>query len=165
MFAGRSLSRRRKLQIPRCTRDDNKVASFFAASEWRVSIRTNNFYSRPTKAQTVSCRLTSRSNSVANGKNNHPRPSLCGRPEQPSTPEAIRLLRILLSQRTANLQAITQAIESDLGLTVRIFELAARMPATVPPGVFDISEIVVHLGLKQLRAMICHYPRNSAMTS
>jgi len=102
---------------------------------------------------------------VANAKNNTSRLSLRAREEQQAAPEAIGHLRTLLSQRTANLQAITDAIENDIGLTVRLYRLAAQLPATVPPGVFDISEIVVHLGIKQLRAMVSHYPRNSAMTS
>jgi len=102
---------------------------------------------------------------VANEKNNTSRLPLRVREEQQAAPEALGHLRALLSQQTANLQAITAAIENDLGLTVRLYRLAAQLPATVPPGVFDISEIVVHLGIKQLRAMVSNYPRNSAMTS
>lgn len=71
----------------------------------------------------------------------------------PAAPEAVRLLRVLLCQQPADLQAITEAIESDLGLTARLFQLAARQPGTVPAGVFNVSEIVVHLGLKKLRTI------------
>jgi HD-like signal output (HDOD) protein len=96
---------------------------------------------------------------VANGEKNYSQLSICGRQGVPSAsvppgPEAVGLLRTLLSDRTPNLQAITAAIESDVGLVVRLFQTAAQFPGTVPPGVFDISEIVVHLGIKNLRAMI-----------
>jgi len=94
---------------------------------------------------------------VANGKNNHSQLSICSRRSLPVAPETVALLRTLLSQQTADLQAITQAIESDLSLTVRLFQLAAQQPGTVPPDTFDISEIVVHLGVKKLRAMISRH--------
>ncbi|MGA8153910.1 MAG: HDOD domain-containing protein [Terriglobales bacterium] len=105
---------------------------------------------------------------MANEKNNFPHLSISGRQKHPpvsAAPDAVGLLRTLLSRQTADLQAITQAIESDFGLTVQLFQLASELPATVPPGVFEISEIVVHLGLRQLRTMISHYPRNAALTS
>ena len=93
---------------------------------------------------------------MANEKNNLPQLAICGGRDHtlPAAPEAVALLRTLLSQPTADLQAITQTIESDLSLTVRLFQLAAQQPGTVPAGVFDISEIVVHLGLKKLKAMM-----------
>lgn len=93
---------------------------------------------------------------MANEKNNHSQLSICGRRDHslPAAPESVALLRTLLSQPTADLHAITQAIESDLVLTIQLFQLSAQQPGTVPPGVFDISEIVVHLGCKKLRAMI-----------
>ena len=93
---------------------------------------------------------------MENKKNNLPQLSICGGRDHslPATPEAVALLRMLLSQPTTDLQAITQAIESDLALTIQIFQLAAQQPGTVPPGVSDISEIVVHLGRKKLQAMI-----------
>jgi HD-like signal output (HDOD) protein len=107
---------------------------------------------------------------VANEKNNHSQLSICRRRDVapapvPAAPETIALLRTLLSQPAADLHAITQAFESDLGLTVRLFQLAAQQPGTVPPGVFDISEIVVHLGLKKVRAMISrNIPVQSQLT-
>jgi len=107
---------------------------------------------------------------VANGKNNHPQLSICGRQglssaSMPVAPEAVGLLRTLLSQPAADLHAITQVIESDLGLTVRLLQLAAQQPGTVPADVFDISQIVVHLGLKKLRAMTSPIRRPSAFLS
>jgi c-di-GMP-related signal transduction protein len=93
---------------------------------------------------------------VANGKNNYPELSICVPQAHSSAaaPEAVGLLRTLLSEQPADLQAITQTIESDLSLTVQLFHLAGQRPGTVPPGVSDISEIVVHLGRKNLKAMI-----------
>lgn len=93
---------------------------------------------------------------MANGNNNHPELSICDRPHYslPVAPEAAALLRTLLSQQTADLQAITETIESDLGLTIQLYQLAAQQPGMVPVGVFEVSEVVVHLGLKRLRTMI-----------
>ena len=104
---------------------------------------------------------------MANGKNNYPQLSICSRHDYSLAvaPEAFGLLRALLSQPTADLHAITEAIESDLGLTVRLFRLAAQQPGAVPAGVFDISEIVVHLGLKRLRAMASPIRRAPASLS
>lgn len=73
----------------------------------------------------------------------------------PVSAEAAGRLRALLSQPILNLQAVTEAIQSDLELTLRLFQFAAQRPATVPCSAVDISEIVVHLGRQNLRAMIC----------
>ena len=93
--------------------------------------------------------------------------SLSKREGQFSTPvsgEAAGRLRMLLSQPTLNLQAITEAIQSDLELTLRLFYFAAQWPATVPFRSADISEIVVHLGRQNLRVMICQRVQGSYPT-
>jgi HD-like signal output (HDOD) protein len=72
----------------------------------------------------------------------------------PVSQEAAGVVRMLLSQPAADLQAITDAIQSDLGLTIRLFHLAAQKPDAVPRGTLEISEIVVHLGRKNLEAII-----------
>ena len=91
---------------------------------------------------------------MANGSSNAPQLSICNRRGNPAKPDAVGRLRLLLSQPTADLQAITTTIETDLGLTIRLLQCAWEQPGMVPPGTSDISEIVVHLGLQKLKAMI-----------
>ena len=91
---------------------------------------------------------------MANGTSNAPQLSICNRRSNPAKPDAVGRLRLLLSQPTADLQAITSTIENDLGLTIRLLQCAWEQPGMVPAGTSDISEIVVHLGLQKLKAMI-----------
>jgi len=76
----------------------------------------------------------------------------------PAFPEALLLLRTLLDERFADLRAITETIRGDVGLTVSALQLAADEPDVVPAEVLNISEIVVHLGLENLRTMISSIP-------
>ena len=91
---------------------------------------------------------------MADGTSNAPELSLCNRRSNPAKPDAVGRLRLLLSQPSADLQAITSTIENDLDLTIRLLQCAWEQPGMVPPGTSDISEIVVHLGLQKLKAMI-----------
>jgi len=73
-------------------------------------------------------------------------------------PESLGLLRTLLSAPVPDLQAITDAIRGDVGLTVEVLRQAAEQPDTEPANVLNLAEIVVHLGLEKLRAVISKTP-------
>ena len=68
-------------------------------------------------------------------------------------PDSLVLLQILLAEPVPDLQAVADTVDRDAGLTALVLRLAAQCPASVPAGCVNLSEIVVHLGLKKLRAL------------
>lgn len=85
-------------------------------------------------------------------------------PALPAIPDALAHLRKLLNERFADLRAITEAVRGDVGLTMHAFRLAAENQDAVPPDVLSISEIVVHLGLNNLRTMAFQTPALTEVT-
>jgi len=79
-------------------------------------------------------------------------------PALPAAAEALVLLQALLDEPWADLSSITETIRGDIGLTVNAFQLAARDCNAVRDDVLSISEVIVHLGVNNLKAMMFQVP-------
>jgi len=75
-------------------------------------------------------------------------------PSPPAMANALLRLELSLSAFVADLQEITNIIRSDIGLTAQLLRLAAREIEESPDRVVTISEIVVHVGVEKLRALV-----------
>lgn len=72
----------------------------------------------------------------------------------PAMPEAVALLQLLVSSCFADLDAITNVIRNDVGLTIQLLRLSAlNFGRPTSGGIPYLGELVVCLGLDQLRAM------------
>jgi HD-like signal output (HDOD) protein len=67
-------------------------------------------------------------------------------------PRAILELELLLSDSSLNLEAVTNVIRNDLGLTLQLLRLTAR-ENDGRTDILSISDLVVLAGLQRLRAM------------
>ncbi len=67
-------------------------------------------------------------------------------------PEAAAQLQLLASSSAADLDAITSIIRDDLGLTIGLLQLAEET-LEENSGDLSLEELVIHLGLEQLRRM------------
>lgn len=79
-------------------------------------------------------------------------------PALPATGEALVLLQALLNEPCADLSAISETIRGDIGLTVHAFHLAAQDCNAMPSDALSISEIIIHLGVNNLRTMTLQVP-------
>lgn len=75
-------------------------------------------------------------------------------PSPPAMPNALLRLELSLPEYIADLPEITNIIRSDIGLTAQLLRLAAREIEESPDRVVGISEIVVHVGVEKLRALV-----------
>jgi len=69
-----------------------------------------------------------------------------------AAPHAAARLQLLASSSVADLEAITSIIRDDLGLTIRLLQLAEQT-LEENAGNLSLEELVIHLGLEQLRRM------------
>ena len=89
-------------------------------------------------------------------------------PLPPAMPDAVLLLRLLLSSHTADLHAVTDVIRNDIGLTVQLFRLAALERRGRATGTLNVGDLVIEIGLEKLRSMAAEtrlnpiYPQNAA---
>jgi HD-like signal output (HDOD) protein len=72
-------------------------------------------------------------------------------PPPPSMPDAVLLLRLLLSSHTADLHAITDVIRNDVGLTAQLFRLAALERGGRATNILNVGDLVVQIGLEKLK--------------
>jgi HD-like signal output (HDOD) protein len=68
-------------------------------------------------------------------------------------PDAVLLLRLLLSSHIADLHAITDVIRNDVGLTAQLFCLAASERGGRATGILNVGDLVVQTGLEKLKSM------------
>lgn len=86
-------------------------------------------------------------------------------PLPPAMPDAVVLLRLLVSSHTVDLHAVTEVIRNDVGLTVQLLRLAASSRAT---SSLNLADIVVHAGLDKLKGLAAEtklnplHPQNAA---
>ncbi len=76
-----------------------------------------------------------------------------GRPIFPAAPEAVAQLQLLASSYVVDLGAITAVIRSDAALTIRLMQFGAAKLGRLAGEAASVEELVVHLGLEQLRAL------------
>jgi HD-like signal output (HDOD) protein len=74
-------------------------------------------------------------------------------PLPPAMPDAVLLLRLLLSSHSVDLHAITDVIRNDVGLTVQLFRLAAIERSGRPSSTLNVGDLVVQIGLDKLKIM------------
>src|ERR1700689_5354026 len=74
-------------------------------------------------------------------------------PLPPAMPDAVLLLRLLLSSHIADLHAITDVIRNDVGLTAQLFRLAAIERSGRPSSTLNVGDLVVQIGLDKLKIM------------
>src|SRR5215813_12486337 len=74
-------------------------------------------------------------------------------PLPPAMPEAVLLLRLLVSGGCADLHAITEVIRNDVGLAVQLLHMAARECVPRVANTLSIGETVVQVGLPNLRSL------------
>lgn len=71
----------------------------------------------------------------------------------PARPEAVAQLQLLASSHVADLEAITDVIRNDAGLTIQLLQFGVRNLGTCAGSVSSLGELIVQLGLEQLRTM------------
>jgi HD-like signal output (HDOD) protein len=74
-------------------------------------------------------------------------------PLPPAMPDAVLLLRLLLSSHSADLYAITDVVRNDLGLTIQLFHLAATERHGRATNILDIGNLIVLIGVEKLKAL------------
>jgi len=74
-------------------------------------------------------------------------------PDLPAMAKSIVLLQMLLASNVVDLEAITQVIRDDVGLTTQLLRLALCESPQFSRRSLKLEELVVHLGLQKLRAM------------
>ncbi len=74
-------------------------------------------------------------------------------PLPPAMPDAVLLLRLLLSSGTADLHAITEIVRNDVGLTVQLLRLAALERNGRATGSLNIGDLIVQIGLDKLKSL------------
>jgi HD-like signal output (HDOD) protein len=79
--------------------------------------------------------------------------SRLGRPTFPAAPEAVAQLQLLASSHVVDLGAITAVIRGDAALTIQLLQFGAAKLGKLAGEAASVEELVVHLGLEQLRAM------------
>jgi len=65
--------------------------------------------------------------------------------------KAVAELQLLASSHVVDLEAITSVVCNDLGLTLHVLQLTARKLGKHAGTMSTLSEVIVHLGLEQLR--------------
>jgi len=75
-------------------------------------------------------------------------------PSPPASPNALLQLELCLSAFVVDLQDITNIIRGDIGLTAQLLRLAAGELEKSPSRVVAVSEIVLHLGVDKLKALL-----------
>lgn len=82
---------------------------------------------------------------------------LCGEaefPSPPAQPDALLRLELSLSEHVTDLQAICNIVSGDVGLTIQLLRLAAREITESAETMVTISEIVIHVGVEKLAAVV-----------
>jgi HD-like signal output (HDOD) protein len=74
-------------------------------------------------------------------------------PLPPAMPDAVLLLRLLLSSHIADLHAITDVIRNDVGLTAQLFRLAAVERNGRPTSILNVGDLIVQIGLDRLKSL------------
>ncbi|MFZ0287375.1 MAG: HDOD domain-containing protein [Terriglobales bacterium] len=74
-------------------------------------------------------------------------------PLPPAMPDAVLLLRLLLSSHVADLHAITNVIRNDVGLAVQLFRLAALEGAGRAAGSVNVGDLIIQIGLEKLKSL------------
>jgi HD-like signal output (HDOD) protein len=72
----------------------------------------------------------------------------------PALPNALLQLELRLAAPVADLHDITNIMRSDVGLTAQLLRLAAREIEESPDEVVPVSEILVHVGVEKLKALL-----------
>jgi HD-like signal output (HDOD) protein len=67
--------------------------------------------------------------------------------------EAVAQLQLLASSHVVDLEAITNVIRKDAGLTIQVLQLSARRFGKHADGMSTLTELIIQLGLEQLRAI------------
>lgn len=80
---------------------------------------------------------------------------VCGAalPDLPAMAGSVILLQMLLASNVVDLEAITQVIRDDVGLTAQLLRLALSESPHLARRPLNLGELVVHVGLQKLRAM------------
>lgn len=65
--------------------------------------------------------------------------------------KAVAELQLLASSHVVDLEAITSVVRNDLGLTLHLLQLTARERGKHAGTMSTLSEVIVQLGLEQLR--------------
>lgn len=68
-----------------------------------------------------------------------------------AAPKAVAELQLLASSHVVDLEAITSVVRNDLGLTIHLLQLSARKLGKNAGTMSTLSEVIVQLGLEQLR--------------
>lgn len=71
----------------------------------------------------------------------------------PASAEAVAQLQLLASSHIVDLEAITNVIGNDAGLRIQVLQLSARKCRKEAESISSLSELIVFLGLEQLRIM------------
>ncbi len=74
----------------------------------------------------------------------------------PALTHSLFHLELRLTDSVCDLQAITRIIRNDVGLTVQLLRLAARMIEESPSKISSISELVVEAGARNVAALVAH---------
>jgi HD-like signal output (HDOD) protein len=75
-------------------------------------------------------------------------------PSPPALPNALLQLELRLSAPVTDLRDITTIIRSDVGLTAQLLRLAAAEMESSSGKLTSISEIVVHVGVEELKTLV-----------
>jgi HD-like signal output (HDOD) protein len=75
-------------------------------------------------------------------------------PSPPALPNALLQLELRLSAPVADLKDITNIIRSDIGLTAQLLRLAAAEIEESPDKIIALSEIIIHVGVEKLGALV-----------
>ncbi len=76
-------------------------------------------------------------------------------PAPPALPDALLQLELSLSAFVVDLGGVTDIIRGDIGLTVQLLRLAARVPELSLGKISAISEIACQVGVDRLKALVC----------
>lgn len=75
-------------------------------------------------------------------------------PDPPALLNTLLQLELCLSETAPDLHAITAIIRNDIGLTAQLLRLAAHEIKPSPAKILPLSEIVVHVGVEGLKALL-----------
>jgi len=79
-------------------------------------------------------------------------------PTVPAMAASIITLQILLAEYVADLEAITQVIRADVGLTVHLLRSASLRPGLLSEKPMELSHVVVDLGRERLKKIVAAMP-------
>jgi len=79
-------------------------------------------------------------------------------PTAPAMAASVVTLQVLLAEYVVDLEAITQVIRADVGLTIELLRSAKVGPSSLGDVHVDLSQIAVETGLERLRKIIMGVP-------